>query len=52
MIPLNGQFDSLRKSLYEGAQKVGAHRPQDYSGEDLKISNLRRARSLAGSLRR
>jgi hypothetical protein len=47
MIPPDGQFDALRTSLYADAEKVGAYRPQAYTGEDLNISKLRRARPQA-----
>src|ERR1700678_856026 len=41
------EFDSLRQSLYAGAKKVGAYKPEEYSGSDLKISKLRRERPQA-----
>ena len=49
MIPSkpSGEFDSLRKSLYAGAKKVEAYKPEEYSGADLTISKLRRARPQA-----
>lgn len=41
------EFDSLRQNLYASANRVEAYKPEDYSGNDLKISKLRRERPQA-----